>query len=32
MAMKASYKARAPVCDRVYNYPERQADLRFFEE
>ncbi len=25
------YKERAPVYDRVYGYPERQADLRFLE-
>jgi SAM-dependent methyltransferase len=30
--MKAYYKERAPVYDRVYSYPERQGDLRFLEE
>ena len=29
--MKEYYKERAPVYDRVYSYPERQADLRFLE-
>ena len=29
--MKRYYKERAPVYDRVYKYPERQADLRFLE-
>lgn len=29
--MKRYYKERAPVYDRVYHYPERQADLRFLE-
>ena len=30
--MKSYYKERAPVYDRVYKYPERQADLRFLEK
>ncbi len=30
--MKEYYKARAPVYDRVYSYPERQEDLRNLEE
>jgi len=30
--MKEYYKARAPVYDIVYKYPERQDDLRFLEE
>jgi len=30
--MKEYYQKRAPVYDRVYAYPERQADLRFLEE
>jgi len=29
--MSSYYKERAPVYDRVYGYPERQADLRFLE-
>ena len=32
LTMKAYYRERAPVYDRVYQYPERQADLRFLEE
>lgn len=31
LAMKSYYKERAPVYDRVYQYPERQKDLRFLE-
>ncbi len=30
--MKSYYKARAPIYDRVYSYPERQKDLRFLEK
>ena len=30
--MQAYYNDRAPVYDRVYQYPERQADLRFLEK
>ena len=30
--MRAYYKERAPIYDRVYKYPERQTDLRFIEE
>ncbi len=30
--MKAYYKERAPIYDRVYSYPERQEDLRFLEK
>jgi demethylmenaquinone methyltransferase/2-methoxy-6-polyprenyl-1,4-benzoquinol methylase len=30
--IKAYYKKRAPIYDRVYTYPERQQDLRFLEE
>jgi len=30
--MKTYYKERAPVYNRVYKYPERQADLRFLEK
>ena len=30
-AMKAYYRRRAPVYDEVYEYPERQADLRYLE-
>jgi demethylmenaquinone methyltransferase/2-methoxy-6-polyprenyl-1,4-benzoquinol methylase len=26
------YRERAPIYDRVYSYPERQADLRFLEK
>lgn len=29
--MVSYYRERAPVYDRVYQYPERQADLRFLE-
>ncbi len=29
--MKAYYKERAPIYDKVYAYPERQEDLRFLE-
>lgn len=29
--MKTYYKARAPIYDEVYAYPERQADLRLLE-
>ena len=29
--MQTYYAERAPVYDRVYDYPERQDDLRFFE-
>ena len=32
MIMKEYYQKRAPVYDRVYAYPERQADLRHLEE
>ncbi len=30
--MKAYYKERAPIYDKVYQYPERQEDLRYLEE
>jgi 2-polyprenyl-3-methyl-5-hydroxy-6-metoxy-1,4-benzoquinol methylase len=30
--MKTYYKERAPIYDKVYNYPERQNDLRFLED
>jgi len=30
--MKTYYQKRAPVYDNVYQYPERQTDLRFLEE
>jgi len=30
--MKAYYQDRAPVYDRVYQYPERQSDLRVLEK
>lgn len=30
--MQSYYKARAPIYDRVYAYPERQEDLRFLEK
>ena len=30
-AMRHYYKQRAPVYDRVYEYPERQSDLRYLE-
>lgn len=30
--MKTYYRERAPLYDRVYNYPERQKDLRFLED
>ncbi len=30
--MKAYYQERAPIYDRVYEYPERQEDLRFLED
>ena len=29
--MSNHYKEGAPVYDRAYGYPERQADLRFLE-
>ena len=29
--MQGYYRERAPVYDRVYAYPERQADLRWLE-
>ena len=29
--MRAYYRERAPVYDRVYAYPERQDDLRWLE-
>ncbi len=31
LEMKAYYRDRAPIYDRVYFYPERQEDLRFLE-
>jgi demethylmenaquinone methyltransferase/2-methoxy-6-polyprenyl-1,4-benzoquinol methylase len=30
--MKRYYRERAPVYERVYSYPERQADLRILEQ
>ena len=30
--MRAYYQERAPIYDRVYDYPERQNDLRFLEK
>lgn len=30
--MRAYYKERAPIYDRVYSYPERQDDLRYLEK
>ncbi len=30
--MRAYYRDRAPIYDRVYSYPERQSDLRYLEQ
>ena len=30
--IRAYYRERAPVYERVYDYPERQPDLRYFED